>query len=98
LRSPFELVTVAGEDVTRSILTNSGRGVTVALGLASSIGGAAILICGSLTIPSPVQATPVFAGQTGQPCTRCHTSQTGGKELTDFGKEFKANGNKLKKQ
>ena len=97
LRSQFKLATVAGEDVLRSIFTNSGRGVIVALGLASSIGGAAILT-GSLIIPSPVQATPVFAGQTGLPCTRCHTSQTGGKELTDFGKDFKTNGNKLKKQ
>jgi len=48
--------------------------------------------------PSPARATPVFAGQTGLPCTRCHTAPTGGKALTDFGKEFQANGNKLKKQ
>jgi hypothetical protein len=31
------------------------------------------------------------------PCSRCHTSPTGGKDLTDFGKEFKANGNQMKK-
>jgi hypothetical protein len=77
------------------ILTTSRRCATVALCLA---GGAAVLIGGSLTIPNPAQATPVFAGQTGLPCTRCHTAPAGGKALTDFGKEFQANGNKLKKQ
>jgi hypothetical protein len=56
-----------------------------------------VLIGGSLTIPSPARATPVFAGQTGLACTRCHTAPAGGKALTDFGKEFQANGNKLKK-
>jgi hypothetical protein len=95
--SLFKLATVAGEDVmVRSeILATSRRCVTVALCLAG-IGGAAVLIGGSLTIPSPARATPVFAGQTGLPCTRCHTA--GGKALTDFGKEFQANGTKLKKQ
>ena len=60
-------------------------------------GSAAILIGMLLIIPSSARATPVFAGQTGQPCSRCHTSPTGGKDLTDFGKEFKANGNQIKK-
>jgi hypothetical protein len=99
LRCPFELATVVGEHVMKAlkILTTSRRCVTVALRLAG-IGGATALIGGSLTIPSPARATPVFAGQTGLPCTRCHTAPTGGKALTDFGKEFQANGNKLKKQ
>jgi hypothetical protein len=79
------------------VLTTSRRYTTRALCLAG-IGGAAVLIGGSLTIPSPARATPVFAGQTGLPCTRCHTAPTGGKALTDFGKDFQANGNKLKKQ
>jgi hypothetical protein len=70
---------------------------TVALWPAGGI-GPLMLIGGSLMIPSPAQATPVFAGQTGLACTRCHTSPAGGKALTDFGKEFQANGNKLKKQ
>jgi hypothetical protein len=75
----------------------SDRSVVVALCLAGA-GGAAILMVSALAVLSrPAQATPVFAGQTGMPCSRCHTSQTGGKELTDFGKDFKANGNKLKK-
>jgi hypothetical protein len=71
--------------------------VSIALGLAAAVGGA-ILVGGGLMPPRGAQATPVFAGQTGMPCSRCHTSQTGGKELNDFGKDFKANGNKLKKQ
>jgi hypothetical protein len=79
------------------VLTTSRRCATVALYLAA-IGGAAVLIGGSLTIPSRARATPVVAGQTGLPCTRCHTAPTGGKALTDFGKDFQANGNKLKKQ
>ena len=78
------------------VLTTPRRYTTMALCLAG-IGGAAVLIGGSLTIPSPARATPVFAGQTGLPCTRCHTSPTGSKALTDFGKEFQANGNNLKK-
>jgi hypothetical protein len=61
------------------------------------MGIAAILVGGAVIIPGAARATPAFAGQTGQPCSRCHTSPTGGKDLTDFGKEFKANGNQIKK-
>jgi hypothetical protein len=68
-----------------------------ALCLAAAIGSAAILVGSALIISGGARATPVFAGQTGQPCSRCHTSPTGGKDLTDFGKEFKANGNQIKK-
>ena len=68
----------------------------VALCLAA-IGSAAILIGTALIIPGSARATPGFAAQTGQPCSQCHTSPTGGKDLTDFGKEFKANGNQMKK-
>lgn len=69
----------------------------VALCLAAAMGIAAILVGGAVIIPGAARATPVFAGQTGQPCSRCHTGPTGGKDLTDFGKEFKANGNQIKK-
>jgi len=76
----------------------SSRFTAAALCLAAAIGSAAaVLIGAALIIPSPARATPGFAGQTGQPCSRCHTSPTGGKDLTDFGKEFKANGNQIKK-
>jgi hypothetical protein len=73
------------------------QSTTVALCLAAAIGSAAILVGAALIIPGAARATPLFAGQTGQPCSRCHTSPAGGKDLTDFGKEFKANGNQIKK-
>jgi hypothetical protein len=44
--------------------------------------------------PRPAHATPQFATQTKLPCSQCHQSATGG-PLTDFGKQFQANGNKL---
>ena len=62
--------------------------------------GTAILAATTIALvtPSPVLATPAFTAQTKLPCTRCHTAPTGGADkLTDFGKEFQANGNKLKK-
>jgi hypothetical protein len=70
-----------------------------ALCLAAAIGSAAILILigAVLIIPGSARATPGFAAQTGQPCSQCHTSPTGGKDLTDFGKAFMANGNQIKK-
>jgi hypothetical protein len=76
---------------------DSRQCMAAALCLAAAIGSAAILLAAALIIPGAARATPVFAGQTGQPCSRCHTSPTGGKDLTDFGKEFKANGNQIKK-
>lgn len=76
--------------------TTFSQSTAAALCLAAAIGSAAILI-GAVIIPGSARATPGFAGQTGQPCSRCHTSPTGGKDLTDFGKEFKANGNQIKK-
>jgi hypothetical protein len=42
-------------------------------------------------------ATPQFGAATGQPCAACHVRPDGGAELTDFGKKFQANGNKLPK-
>lgn len=42
-------------------------------------------------------ATPQFGAATGQPCAACHVRPDGGLELTDFGKKFQANGNKLPK-
>ena len=42
-------------------------------------------------------ATPKFGAATGQPCAACHVRPDGGTELTDFGKKFQANGNKLPK-
>jgi hypothetical protein len=42
-------------------------------------------------------ATPQFGAATGQPCAACHVRPDGGTELTEFGKKFRANGNKLPK-
>ena len=75
------------------------------LGIAASclVGGAGATILAASTIvlaaPSPVLASPAFTAQTKLPCTQCHTKPGGGatdQDLTDFGKKFKANGNKVK--
>ncbi|MGD0186784.1 MAG: hypothetical protein ABSC25_16240 [Roseiarcus sp.] len=60
---------------------------------------AAMLIAGAVVTVSPraAQATPAFAGQTKLPCGKCHVKPSGGGDLTDFGKAFKANGNALPK-
>lgn len=47
-----------------------------------------------LSAPRPARATPQFATQTGLPCSQCHQNATGG-PLTDFGKAFQGNGNKV---
>ena len=48
-------------------------------------------------IARSASATPKFGAATGQPCAACHVRPDGGTELTDFGKKFQANGNKLPK-
>ena len=50
-----------------------------------------------LLIFESATATPKFGAATGQPCAACHVRPDGGTELTDFGKKFQANGNKLPK-
>jgi hypothetical protein len=64
-----------------------------------SCGTAALVMIGavSLVISRPAAATQQFAMETGKSCADCHTNPKGGGELTAFGKEFKANGNKLPK-
>ena len=69
------------------------------LALCSALGaGAAILIAGAIAIVAfkPAQANPAFAAETKLPCTQCHTAApfTAG-NLTDFGKKFHDNGNKV---
>lgn len=71
---------------------------TAAWCLASGISGA-ILIAGMITAlaPQPAQATAAYTKQTGLPCMKCHTAPTGGADhLTDFGKQFQANGHQVK--
>ncbi len=71
---------------------------TAALCLAVGM-GTAILVGGTITLvaPSPAQATPAYASQTGLPCGKCHVNPAGGGPNTDFGKAFAANGHKLPK-
>lgn len=58
---------------------------------------ALISIAGAFVAPTPANAKPQFAAQTGLPCGRCHVNPAGGGPLKPFGKKFKANGFKLKK-
>jgi hypothetical protein len=50
-----------------------------------------------LLIARTATATPQFGAATGQPCAACHVRPDGGPDLTEFGKKFEANGNKLPK-
>ena len=58
--------------------------------IAAVLGAGNVLLTGG----RPAQALPQFATQTGLPCSQCHQTASGG-PLTDFGKAFQANGNKL---
>jgi hypothetical protein len=70
-------------------------GLLLAAGVAAVIlAGGAMILC----VPQPAQATPQFAAKTGMPCGQCHVSPSGGAALKAFGKQFKANGNKLPKK
>jgi hypothetical protein len=59
--------------------------------------GTAILVGGTIALvaPSPAQATPAYASQTGLPCGKCHANPAGGGPTNAFGKAFAANGHKL---
>ena len=62
--------------------------------------GAAILVIGVIIVAAakPATATPAYAAQTKLACGRCHASPAGGGSLTNFGKDFAANGHKLPKK
>jgi hypothetical protein len=69
--------------------------------LYSAIGiGAAILASDVIIVAvvKPAAATPAYAAQTKLACGRCHASPGGGGSLTNFGKNFAANGHKLPKK
>lgn len=66
--------------------------------VAAGIG--ALLLVGAtavLTTPTPANAKPEFAAQTGLPCGQCHANPAGGGKLKAFGEKFKENGFKVKK-
>ena len=48
-----------------------------------------------LSAPHAARATPQFGTQTGLPCSQCHADLNTPMNLTDFGKAFLANGNKV---
>jgi hypothetical protein len=50
------------------------------------------------SVHRPAVALPAYAQQTKLPCSQCHINPAGGKDLTDFGKKFQANGDKLPPQ
>ena len=66
---------------------------TMGLAAAALLG---IVAAGS--VHRPAAALPAYAQQTNLPCSQCHVNPAGGKDLTDFGKKFQANGNKLPPQ
>jgi len=66
-----------------------------------TIGLAAAVLLGIIaagSVPRQAAALPVYSQQTNLPCSQCHVNPAGGKDLTDFGKKFQANGNKLPSQ
>ncbi len=55
---------------------------------------AMFVIAGTVTLaPKKAAANPNYASQTGKPCTFCHTAPP---NLNANGKQFQANGHKLK--
>jgi len=62
-----------------------------------AIVAASVIAMLQLAAPTPAQAKPEFAAQTGLPCGQCHVNPAGGGKLKSFGEKFKANGFKLKK-
>jgi hypothetical protein len=63
---------------------------------AAVIGAAALTFATGLILTGTtrsVEARPAFSSQTGFPCGRCHTNPP---QLSDYGRQFKANGNKVK--
>jgi hypothetical protein len=62
--------------------------------------GAAVLVSGVIIVAAakPANATPAYAAQTKLACGRCHASPAGGGSLSNFGKDFAANGHKLPKK
>jgi hypothetical protein len=69
--------------------------------LYSAFGICAAMLVGGLIVVAaakPATATPAYAAQTKLACGRCHASPAGGGSLTNFGKDFAANGHKLPKK
>jgi Spy/CpxP family protein refolding chaperone len=68
------------------------------LGGAAGLAVAVVLAAAAVSVtPRSASATPAYAAETKLPCGRCHVNPAGGGPNTPFGKEFAANGHKLKK-
>ena len=69
------------------------KSATLVLGLlATAALAVAVIIAGA---PHAAHANQQFATQTGLPCSQCHADLNTPMNLTDFGKAFLANGNKV---
>ena len=69
------------------------KSATLVLGLLATAALAGAIII--LSAPHAARATPQFGTQTGLPCSQCHADLNTPMNLTDFGKAFLANGNKV---
>jgi len=67
----------------------------LAVGTMGLVAAALLGIIASGSMPRQAAALPAYSEQTKLPCVQCHVKPAGGKDLTDFGKKFQANGNKL---
>jgi hypothetical protein len=81
---------VACSDIHGTSQALGRAGLCFAIGTAIALGGAMALISSN-----QANATPKFTADTKLPCTQCHTSPPGAQNLTDLGKKFMDNGNKL---
>jgi hypothetical protein len=70
----------------------------LAVGTMGLAGAALLGIITAGSVHRSAEALPAYSEQTKLPCGQCHTNPAGGKDLTDFGKKFQANGHKLPNQ
>ena len=78
---------------SHEISINKANNVLWAVGVAMAI----VLVIASIS-SHQAQASPKFAAQTKLPCTKCHAAPPNtAQNLTDFGKQFKDNGDQLPK-
>ena len=76
--------------IRRTSQALGSAGLYLVIGTAIVLGGAI-----ALTGSNQANASPKFTADTKLPCTQCHTSPPNAQNLTEAGKQFKDNGNKL---
>jgi hypothetical protein len=82
-------------EAVRNRINSTSSAVLSAIGIGAAILASDVII---VTVAKPAAATPAYAAQTKLACGRCHASPAGGGSLTNFGKNFAANGHKLPKK